>query len=410
MATPDKHALLSASSAHRWLKCTAAPRYEAQFPAGTSEYAQAGTLAHSICELYARRKFTDLSTRKFNSELKKLQENPIYDPEMLETADFYVSYLCEVCMRYDTMPHVNMEVKVDLSDYVPDGFGTCDCIIIGGDTLHITDYKHGQGEIVEAKDNPQMKLYALGALKRYMPIFGDQIKRLSMAIVQPRVSHDVQECELTVEELRAWGENTVKPLAQEAYSGNGKFCAGSHCRFCRGRDVCPARAMRNTALEDFKDCVTPDKATNPLDPEARKVLGLPPVLTDAEIGDLLIRGAQLVDWYNDLKAYALKAILEGKTVPGFKVVEGRSSRAFRDTEKALETLMQNGYDKAVIYDYEPKSLAQLEKVVGAKQFAELLGDQIEKPRGKPTLAEDKDKRPAYSPAAADFADIVNGGG
>lgn len=180
MATPAKHALLSASAAHRWLKCTAAPTYEMQFPPKTSEYAEEGTLAHSICELYARKKFTVMSTRKFNSELKKLQEHPLYKPEMLTTAESYVLYLYGVCMRYEGMPHVNMEVRVDLSDYVPQGFGTCDCIIIGGDTLHITDYKHGQGVVVEAEGNPQMMLYALGALKRYTPVFGDKIKRVSM--------------------------------------------------------------------------------------------------------------------------------------------------------------------------------------------------------------------------------------
>lgn len=397
MATPAKHALLSASAAHRWLKCTAAPTYEMQFPPKTSEYAEEGTLAHSICELYARKKFTVMSTRKFNSELKKLQEHPLYKPEMLTTAESYVLYLYGVCMRYEGMPHVNMEVRVDLSDYVPQGFGTCDCIIIGGDTLHITDYKHGQGVVVEAEGNPQMMLYALGALKRYTPVFGDKIKRVSMAIVQPRVTQDVKECEMTVDELLAWGENVVKPAAQKAFNGEGEFCAGAHCKFCRGRDVCPARAKLNTALEDFKDCITPDKAQNPLDPAARKVLGLPPVLTDAEVGDLLTRGANLVEWYEGLRSYALQAILDGKEIPGYKVVEGRSVRAFRDTDAALQKLMDSGFDKAVIYDYEPKTLAQLEKIVGAKRFAELLGDQIVKPKGKATLTDEKDPRARIAP-------------
>lgn len=397
MATPAKHALLSASAAHRWLKCTAAPTYEMQFPPKTSEYAEEGTLAHSICELYARKKFTVMSTRKFNSELKKLQEHPLYKPEMLTTAESYVLYLYGVCMRYEGMPHVNMEVRVDLSDYVPQGFGTCDCIIIGGDTLHITDYKHGQGVVVEAEGNPQMMLYALGALKRYTPVFGDKIKQVSMAIVQPRVTQDVKECEMTVDELLAWGENVVKPAAQKAFNGEGEFCAGAHCKFCRGRDVCPARAKLNTALEDFKDCITPDKAQNPLDPAARKVLGLPPVLTDAEVGDLLTRGANLVEWYEGLRNYALQAILDGKEIPGYKVVEGRSVRAFRDTDAALQKLMDSGFDKAVIYDYEPKTLAQLEKIVGAKRFAELLGDQIVKPKGKATLTDEKDPRARIAP-------------
>jgi len=179
MATPAKHALLSASAAHRWLKCTAAPTYEMQFPPKTSEYAEEGTLAHSICELYARKKFTVMSTRKFNSELKKLQEHPLYKPEMLTTAESYVLYLYGVCMRYEGMPHVNMEVRVDLSDYVPQGFGTCDCIIIGGDTLHITDYKHGQGVVVEAEGNPALRagsaetVYACFRGQNQAGIYGD---------------------------------------------------------------------------------------------------------------------------------------------------------------------------------------------------------------------------------------------
>lgn len=145
MPTPRQHALLSASSAHRWLACTAAPHFEESFPDGTSSYAEEGTLAHAICELYARKKFTVLSTRKFNSELKKLQARPLYSDEMLRTAEAYVDYLTEKAMQYAAPPHVAMEVKVDLTTHVPDGFGTCDCIMIGGDTLHITDYKHGKG-------------------------------------------------------------------------------------------------------------------------------------------------------------------------------------------------------------------------------------------------------------------------
>ncbi len=408
MATPSNHALLSASASHRWLVCTAAPRYEMQFPAQTSKYAEEGTLAHSICELYARKKFTPMSTRKFNSELKKLQAHPLYDPEMLTTADFYVDYLREKYMGYEDAPHISFEVKIDLSDIIPDGYGTCDCCMIGGNTLHITDYKHGAGVPVDTEGNSQMMLYAYGALKRYAPIYGDAIKRVSMAIVQPRISQEVKEASISVDELKTWGLEYVKPIARKAYDGAGEFVAGDHCKFCRGREICPMRAKQNTALEDFKDCVTLDKAENPLDPAARKMLGLPDVLTDAEVGDLLTRGKHLVEWYEDLQAYALRAILDGKTVPGYKVVEGRSQRAFRDPDAAVQLLLDSGVDKAAIYDYKPKTLAQLEKVVGAKQFAELMGDQVYKPEGKPTLAPESDKRVPFSPAAADFAEVVNG--
>ena len=252
MPTPRQHALLSASSAHRWLKCTAAPLFEQNFPNGTSEYAEEGTLAHSVCELYARKKFTAMSTRKFNSELKKLREQPLFSEEMIRTAETYVEYLTEKAMGYTSMPHVALEVRVDLSEYIPEGFGTCDCVMIGDDTLHITDYKHGKGVPVSALDNPQMRFYALGALKLYRPIFGDTIKKVSMGICQPRLSDTASEDALTVEDLLAWGDS-VKPIAKEAYDGPGTFCPGEHCRFCKGKAQCAARAAFFTGFEDFKN-------------------------------------------------------------------------------------------------------------------------------------------------------------
>lgn len=408
MATPEKHALLSASSSHRWLKCTAAPRFEAQFPAGpVSDYAAEGTLAHSICELYAKKKFSVMTNRKFNSELKKLQAKPYYDPEMLKTAEVYVEYLTSKAMTYEATPYVAQEVRVDFSEYVPDGFGTCDCIMIGGDLLHITDYKHGKGVAVSAEKNSQMLLYALGALKMFQPIYGDAIKRVSMGICQPRISTEDNEDCLTVEELLAWGES-IKPTAKEAFDGPGTFCPGDHCRFCRGKAQCRARANVNTALEEFKNCVPEGKVApelRGLTPEARQLVGLPPVLTDAEIGELLERGKGLVKWFEDLQAYALGAILGGGEIPGFKVVEGRSTRAFDDAEAALQCIEAAGYERALLYDYKPKTLTELEKLMGKKAFADTVGGHIIKPPGKPTLAPASDKRQSYSPAAADFAGV-----
>lgn len=410
MPTPIKHALLSASSAHRWLECTAAPRFEEQFPSGTSEYAEEGTLAHSICELYARQYFTTVTKRKFNAELKKLQAKERYSDEMLHTAEAYVQYLKEKALGFSSKPYVTQEIKVDFSDYVPEGFGTCDCVMIGGDTLHITDYKHGKGVPVTAVGNPQMRLYALGALKLFKPIYGDSIKNVSMGICQPRLSETASEETLTVEQLYSWGES-IKPLANEAFNGPGIFVPGEHCRFCKGKAQCRARAEQNTALEDFKDCVPVGKVApeqQNLSPEARKVIGLPPVLSDAEIGVLLERGKTLVQWYTDLQVYALEALLAGKDVPGWKVVEGRSIRAFKDTDEAINTLVNNGVEEALIYDRKAKSLSELEKMLGKKQFAELLADQIVKPQGKPTLAPVEDKRPVYNSAVADFVGVDNG--
>lgn len=400
---PDKHAILSPSAAHRWLHCTPAPRVEAEFPETTSEYAEEGRLAHSVCELAAKKKFTVMNNRAYNSRLKKLKADPKWDDEMLSTAATYVEHLTEHAMRFEHAPYVALEVQVDITDYAPEAFGTCDCIMIGGDELIITDYKHGKGVPVSAQDNPQMLLYALGALKLYRPIYGDMIRRVSTYIDQPRLgSYD--GASMTVEELLAWGES-IKPKAAAAFMGTGEFAPGEWCRFCRAKAKCRARANQNTALEDFKDCI-PLGRSIPMQTEY-DATGFKPsnCLTDEEIGALLVRAEGLVAWYNDLKEYALVACLNGKTIPGWKAVEGRSTRAWTDQDAALEALMAGGVEEAIIYDRVPKTLAQLEKVIGKQRFGELVGGMITKSPGKPALAAESDKRPAYNGAAADFSEV-----
>lgn len=389
MATPMTHALCSASSSERWLNCTAAPRYEANFPAGTSAYAEEGRLAHSICEISAQLAFEKITKRKYNADLKKLKADPLFSEEMLRTAEVYVQHLVEKSMTYDAAPYVAQEVRVDFSDYVPEGFGTCDCIMIGGNTLNITDYKHGKGVEVSAINNSQMRLYALGAVKKYAMLYA--VKTVSMAIIQPRITDVVSEETISIDDLLAWGEN-IKPLAMKAYSGMGDFNPGSWCRFCRGRAQCSARAENYTALEDFKELAGTT---------------IPGSLTDAQIADLLVRGADLVSWYEDIKDYARDALLAGKEIPGWKVVAGKSDRVFTDAEAALQVIRDAGFtEEQVMKPQEPKTLSQLEKVVGKKRFAELAGKFITKPLGKPTLAPSSDKRDPYSAAAADFAEVA----
>lgn len=401
MPTPEKHALLSASSASRWLKCTAAPRFEEQFPEKTSEYAEEGRLAHAICELKVIKKFTtQITPRTYTTRLNKLKKEPYYADEMDKTSDLYVEHLTEKAMTYDSKPYVAVEVQVDFAEYVPEGFGTCDCIMIGGDTLNITDYKHGKGVPVSAEGNAQMRLYALGALKRYAAIFGNTIKRVCMTIDQPRIQDEPSTETITVEDLRAWGES-IKPAAAKAYMGLGEFCPGEHCRFCRGKAQCKARADINTALEEFKDCVPQNGEKPPLFGQG--------VLTDEEIGDLLIRGKELVAWYKDLEEYALNALLNGGTIPGWKAVAGRSNRTFTDTDAAIAAVIAAGYDEALVYERKPKTLTELEKLMGKTEFAAKVGEFVVKPLGKPTLAPITDKREPYSPAAADFAEVANNG-
>lgn len=392
---PEKHALLSASSASRWLTCTAAPRFEEGLPESTSTYAEEGRLAHAIAELKVLKKFTVMTGRTYTTRLNKLKKDALYDQEMDKTTDLYLEHLTEQAMLYDSSPTVVAEVKVDFGEYAPEGFGTCDCVMIGGDTLSITDYKHGKGVPVSAVGNPQMRLYALGALKRYAPVFGDTIKQVRMTIDQPRLDSYTSDL-ITVEELRAWGES-IKPIAQKAFSGLGEFVPGEHCRFCRGKAQCRARANVNTALEDFKDCVLPGKPV--LDDLAH-------ILTDAEIGDLLIRGQQLVQWYKDLEEYATKALLDGRPIEGWKLVAGRSNRTFTDQDAAIKAVIAAGYDEALVYDRKPKTLSELEKLMGKAEFAEKIGSYVVKPLGKPTLAPATDKREVYNPAAADFAGVV----
>lgn len=294
-----------------------------------------------------------------------------------------------------------VEVRVDFSDYVPEGFGTCDCIMIGGDTLSIIDYKNGKGVPVSAENNSQMRLYALGALKRYVSVFGDSIRYVSMTIDQPRIQDEPNTEKITVEELLAWGKS-IKPIAEKAYNGPGEFCPGEHCRFCRGKAQCRARANENTALEEFKDCVPANGSDAPKFGQG--------VLSDEEIGDLLKRGEGLIRWYKDLEDYALNALLHGQQIPGWKAVAGRSNRTFIDQEAALAAIIAAGYDDCLVYERKPKTLSELEKLMGKSEFAEKVGKFIAKPQGKPTLAPLSDKRESYNLAVNDFAEVVQSNG
>lgn len=403
-----QHAFLSASSAHRWAMCTAAPHYEAQFPDGDpGVYAREGTLAHKICELTVQYNAGLITKRKYNSQLKKCHEDELFKEEMIKTAEFYAEQIWQASMAYKNKPYLATEVRVDFSEIVPDGFGTCDCCMIGDNKLSIFDYKHGKGVPVSAENNPQMRLYALGALRQYGMFY--KIDTVSMSIIQPRITEDVSSEEISAEDLLKWGEQ-LKPIAQKAFTGEGaEFKEGPWCRFCKGKAVCRARSENMTALEDFMNMPVLGKMTDEekMQRTSAEIVGFPVshVLTDKEVGDLLQRGARLAQWYEDLKTYAQDAILAGKEIPGWKVVEGRATRAWDDPEKALELFKQAGFDEAVLFDRKQKSLSELEKLVGKKKFAEIAGEHIVRPPGKPTLVVESDKRQPYNAAAADFKNI-----
>ena len=383
------HALLSPSSAHRWLNCPLAPRLEATLPEKPSEYAQEGTVAHSVCEITAKKKFKKVKAAEYNRVIKRLKSNAAWDDEMLHTAELYVEHLTERAMAFANEPYIAFEVKVDVSDYVPEAFGRCDCVMFGADTLIITDYKHGKGVPVSPDENPQLMLYALGALKLYKPLFGEALKKVEVYIDQPRRdSYEGWGCDIN--ELLAWGES-IKPKAQMAYMGFGEYHAGSWCQFCRANGICKAQAEQETgAFDDFAAAVGNPNA----------------ILTPAEMGEVLQRGETLVAWYETIKAKALESLLNGEKIPGYKVVEGRSSRCWTDQDKAPDKLQESGIDRAIIYDSVPKSLAQLEKVLGVAKFKELVGEYVTKPMGKPTLAPENDSRREFNSAAADFAGVA----
>ena len=391
--TPNQHAILSPSAAHRWLNCTPSAQLEATLPESIKPYAEEGRLAHSVCELVARNKFFPMKKKEYNDALKKLKTDAFWQDEMLTTANIYMEHLEAFYLGFRHKPLMALEMRVDISDYAPEAFGTCDCLMIGEHKRIIVDYKHGTGLPVSAIDNPQLKLYALGTLKTYRFIYGSTINHVTMCIVQPR--RNIFDCwGLPVDELYAWGE-MIKPKAAAAFAGTGEFNPGEWCHFCRANVQCRARADAHTALEDFKDLALPGKPN-----EEGKAL-----LTYAEIGDVLTRGKTLVEWYNDLKEYAETACRNGQIIPGWKMVHGRSDRKWSDQDKALEIILNAGHPRELVYDTKPKTLAQLEKLIGAKPFNALVADLIIKPPGAPTFVEESDKRPPYSSAAADFAEM-----
>ena len=380
---PTQHALLSASGAHRWLHCTGSPLLEKDFPDSTSVYAQEGTLAHYLCELKLMAYTGEITKRKLTSMKNKLMKSELWQPEMDSTSEAYLDYIKDITMSYTVKPVILTEKRVDFSRYVPEGFGTADCLILAGDTLHVVDYKHGKGVVVDADHNPQMMLYALGAMSELSLLY--RFKFVHMTIVQPRVNN-ISEFTMTADELIEWGESVVKPKAEAAMSGKGEFEAGDWCRFCRAKQQCKTRYESNDSLYP--------QLSAQHDPR---------LITLAELGEYLKRGRDMAAWLEDMKEYALSESLAGVEVPGWKAVEGRGSRAFTNTDDAVDTLIKNGIDESVLYERRVLTLAQMEKAVGKKAFGELVGDLVVKNPGNPTLVEESDKRPRITnqPTAAD---------
>ena len=374
------HALLSASGAYRWLVCTPSAQLERQFADETSTFAAEGTAAHALAE-HKLRRFLKLRSRKPVSEFDS--------PEMEEYTNAYVTYACELiaeARKRSSDAIVLLEQKLDYSEYAPQGYGTGDLIIVSDCMLDVVDLKYGRGVAVSAQRNPQMMLYALGALQIFDSIF--DIQTIRMTIVQPRldnISTDV----LPIAELLHWAETELRPRAKLALSGEGEYIAGEHCRFCRARRTCRARAEKNMELAklDFKT---------------------PALLSDEEIGAVLAKVDELTAWAGDIKDYALsEAVSNGKQWPGHKVVEGRSSRKYMDEAKAAEAILATGsYREQDIYSKALLGITAMEKLLGKKQFGTVLERLIVKAPGKLTLVPLSDKRPEYNAASADFKEAI----
>lgn len=376
---PQKHALLSASSAHRWLHCPPSAKLTAGVTEAPSEAALQGTAAHALAE------------HKLRRALKQQSKRPIskYEDDEMDTyTDDYVAYVLE---QYEQAKQatpgavIYIEQRLDFSHVVPGGFGTGDCLIVADGTLHVIDLKYGLGVLVEAERNPQMMLYAIGAFALFDALY--DIDEVALTVFQPR-RENVSTWTISVTELNKWAEQTLKPAAELAANGEGEFCAGTWCQFCRIASTCRARAEANLELAKFD--FTP-----------------PAELSADEVAEVLARIPGLTKWASDVQDYALSQALSGELYEGFKLVAGRSIRKYTDETAVAEAAKAAGYRD--IYKRSLLTITAMEKLMGKKHFSEILGNLVVKPEGKPTLVPVTDKRPELqvSTAADDFTNIDN---
>lgn len=386
------HALLSASSAARWLNCTPSARLEDEHGEKQSSiYAEEGTLAHELSELYLRKDaLNSINEQDFAKGLEEIMANSLFNEEMLDAVPIYTDYclgqLAEAKAN-SSLAVMEIEQKLDLTQYVPESFGTADCVIINDGLMEVIDLKYGKGVPVHAEWNKQLMLYGLGALQKYDTMF--DISNVRLTIVQPRIDN-ISSWQISVEELRAWAEQELKPRAELAFSGGGELNAGDWCRFCAVRNKC--RALYEQQLEI-----------------AKHEFAAPELLTDDEIADIIKRTPKLIEWANSITEYAqAKAINDNKQWPGLKLVEGISRRKWVDEEQAPRIIISRCPELSTdeICTLKLKPITSIEKLVGKKRFAEILSDTVVKPQGKPTLVPLDDARPAFGIAQAqiDFKD------
>lgn len=377
---PSQHAILSASGADRWIHCHPSARLEEPIEEKPSVYAAEGTEAHSVAEKKLRNWIEGHPRRKVKAATG----------EMDEATNFYKDYVLEVYnkeKKKSDIADLFIEVQVDLTPWIPEGFGTSDAVIVSNHMLHVIDFKYGEGVKVNAPHNPQLTIYAAGVMALYDCLY--DFEKVQLHIVQPRRDH-ISTWELTTEELADWMENVVKPAAKEAWNGEGERQAGDWCKFCRAKGNCNARAARMKAIDE----------------RYQRMCGM--LLTDQQIAELLPELPGLIDWAKEVQEFALDQALKGTHYEGYKVVEGVSRRQITDENKVAEALQNAGFEyKSIMTQPKLQAITKLEKLVGKKDFEEIAGVWVVKPQGKPALVPESDKRPAIGVVTNDFKDGID---
>ena len=375
------HARLNASSSHRWMMCPPSVRLSEQFADKPSSYAEEGTFLHELCELKLHRYLGDMAPDVIEAQYAEHRDSEFYTQEAETVTDEYVAFCVETIEAVKSScpdPLIMVEHRLDYSEYVPEGYGTGDLVIVADGVIEVIDFKGGRGVRVDAHRNSQLMLYGLGALLEFDPLY--DVRNVRVTIVQPRLSN-TSTYEIAADELVRWAEKEVRPRALLAYEGKGEFCAGDWCRFCKARYTCRKRSEYHMQLAE-RDFRQPD------------------LLSDEEITDILPIADSLNNWVQDLLAYATQQAVEGKSWPGYKLVAGRSNRKYTSEAEVIKAATEAGYTD--IYKTTLLGVGDLEKRLGRKKFNEVLGKYVIKPVGAPTLVPDSDPRKPYSSATADF--------